>query len=142
MCRLAFSFSEKITVSDIEIQRRGNSYTSDTLAQLEAADKELLFLCGTDMLLTMDTWHEPQKIFQLAEIVCIRRENEPSMAEKLRKKAEEYRQRFGARVSFLQAEAQPLSSSFVRERMQMGNGFADLLSKEVLAYIEERELYR
>lgn len=34
MCRLAFSFSDKITVSDIEIRRQGKSYTAETLTSL------------------------------------------------------------------------------------------------------------
>lgn len=142
MCRLSFSFSEKIAVSDIEIQREGKSYTADTLAQLQTQDKELLFLCGTDMLLTMDTWHEPQRIFALAEIVCVRRENEPELADKLLQKAEEYRKSFGARISFLKAKALPLSSSFVRECLQKGRDTEGLLSDEVSAYIKERALYQ
>ena len=35
MCRLAFSFSPRITVSDIEVRRRGRSYTADTLEALK-----------------------------------------------------------------------------------------------------------
>ena len=141
MCRLAFSFSPRITVSDIEIARTGRSYTSETLAALSSPDVRLSFLCGTDMFLTMGLWHDPCTIFRLATIVCMRREDEAENTERLFGKAEEYRIKFGADVRFLDAPPLSLSSSEIRERIAAGEACSEYLAPSVLAYICERRLY-
>ena len=142
MCRLAFDFSEKITVSDLEILREGKSYTSDTLRALTREGVRLVLLCGTDMFLTLDEWHEPDVIFSLAEIACIRRENEDDKAREILRKAQEYRARYGAVLRFIETDAIPLSSSMIRERIANGEGTEGLLAPSVGAYVEERGLYR
>ena len=141
MCRLAFSFSSRITVSDIEVRREGRSYTSETLSTLSSPSVRLSFLCGTDMLLSMDRWHDPKTIFRLAGIVCMRRENEEKNTELLEKKAEEYRVRFGANVRFLDAPPIPLSSSEIRARLSQGEDCTEYLEKSVFDYIRQRGLY-
>ena len=49
---------------DMEVRRAGKSFTSDTLAELKAQfpEDELWLLMGTDMFLSFETWHEPEKI--------------------------------------------------------------------------------
>lgn len=142
MCRLAFSFSQSITVSDLEIQRGGKSYTAQTLAALSSPDVALSFLCGTDMLLSMDTWYHPEEIFRLARIVCMRREDAPENGALLMEKAASYKERFGAVIDFLDVPPLALSSSEVRERLKNGKGAEGLLSPSVLAYIREKRLYK
>lgn len=141
MCRLAFAFSPRITVSDLEIRREGRSYTSETLSALASPNVRLSFLCGTDMFLSMDRWHEPETIFRLARIVCMRRENEAEKGELLMKKADEYRMRFGAEVVFLDAVPLPLSSSEIRLRLAHGENCDAYLDASVLDYIRQRGLY-
>lgn len=142
MCRRAFSFSSRITVSDMEVRRGGRSYTADTLEALKTPSTELSFLCGTDMLLSMDTWYDPARIFRLATIVCMRRETNAENTERLMKKAEEYRVRFGANVRFLTQMPMILSSSEIRERLALGEDCSPYLDASVLDYIRERGLYR
>lgn len=142
MCRLAFDFSDKITVSDLEIRREGKSYTSDTLRALYRDDERIVLLCGTDMFLTLDEWHEPEVIFALAEIVCMRRESEETADEELLHKAKIYRERFGATIRFLQADAIELSSSLIREHIAEGESTNGMLTDAVRAYLDEKELYR
>ena len=138
MCELAFDFDSRIRVSDVEIRRGGKSYTSDTLQLLAGEDTHLVFLCGTDMFLTMDTWHCPEKIFALADVVLIRRENEEKSAEDLRQKANEYKERFGAVIRFVDAPPLPLSSTACRE----SEGLSGLVPPLVKEYIEKCKLYR
>ncbi|MEA4941404.1 MAG: bis(5'-nucleosyl)-tetraphosphatase (symmetrical) YqeK [Oscillibacter sp.] len=66
---------EKVETLDIELCRGGKSYTSDTLAavrELYPGD-ELWLLMGTDMFLTLPTWHEPERIMALAGIAAFGR---------------------------------------------------------------------
>ena len=73
MAELAFSVVEKVIVSDIELRRRGNSYTVDTLRELTDPDIELFVLLGTDAAEGLDTWHEPEAVAELATIVVFPR---------------------------------------------------------------------
>ncbi len=140
MCRLAFSFSSHIEISDIEIRRQGMSYTSDTLRALSGDGKHLFFLCGTDMLLTLDSWHEPEVIFALADIVCVARENDAAVRIALEEKASLYRERFGARVHILEISAVELSSSEIRADIPKGSTWEGKLSPSVVSYIKEKGL--
>ncbi len=73
MAELAFSVVERVIVSDIELRRRGNSYTVDTLRELTDPDIELFVLLGTDAAEGLDTWHEPEEVAALATIVVFPR---------------------------------------------------------------------
>lgn len=141
MCRLAFSFSPAVSVSDMEILRTGKSYTSETLTQLSDPHTRLSFLCGTDMLLTMGRWHDPKTIFSLAEIVCMRREDEADKWEALSSKAAEYTRDFGAHIRFLEAPPIEISSTDIRARIARGEDAGAYLSDTVYAYIKEKGLY-
>ena len=94
MCRLAFGDIDKACVCDIELCRKGKSYTVDTLTELTRDGRELFLLCGTDMILTLDTWRSPDEIFRLCTPVCIRRET--SQSDALGVKLKEYEAKYGA----------------------------------------------
>ena len=141
MCRLAFSFSDRITVSDIEIRREGRSYTAETLKALSAPNTHLSFLCGTDMFLTIDKWYMPELIFKFARVVCMRREDAEENAKLLSEKAALYRERFAADIDFISVPPLVLSSSEIRERLKNNKSAEDLLSPAVLSYIREKGLY-
>lgn len=138
MCELAFNFDPRIRVSDMEIRRGGKSYTADTLEELSDKDTHLIFLCGTDMFLTMDTWYTPERIFRLADIVLIRRENQEEFNNILRQKAREYQEKFDAVIRFIDAPPLPLSSTLCRE----SEALKELVPPIVKEYIEQCKLYK
>ena len=142
MCRLAFEGVEGVIVSDIEIRRQGKSYTVDTLRSLAGDDRRLFLLCGTDMILTLDSWKDPDEIFRLAYPTYIRREEDESLDAALIAKVTEYRNKYGKNVVRINAPAVVASSSEVRQRIAMGLDASSLLPPAVAAYIEEKELYR
>lgn len=142
MCRLAFEGVEGVIVSDIEIRRQGKSYTVDTLRSLAGEDRRLFLLCGTDMILTLDTWKEPDEIFRLAYPTYIRREEDESLNAALIAKVTEYRNKYGKNVVRINAPAVVASSSEIRQRIAMGLDASSLLPSAVAAYIEAKELYR
>ena len=78
MTRMAgeqLGLGDRVQVLDLELKRTGRSYTSDTLAQLKERypEDELWLLMGTDMFLTIQTWHEAEKILSLAGIAAFGR---------------------------------------------------------------------
>ena len=143
MCRMAFG-DLPIIVDDREIRRGGKSYTVLTLEELKTSDNRLLFLCGTDMLLTLDQWYQPQRIFELSEIVYVCREDgEAGLAarEALRRKAEEYRVRYSAVVRELSADVVEVSSTDLRRALKEGEAASRYLHPDVEEYIRKCHLY-
>ena len=69
---------DRVETLDIELRREGKSYTSDTLRELHAQhpEDELWLLMGTDMFLTLHTWHEPEVIFAHAGVAAFGRTEE------------------------------------------------------------------
>ena len=68
----------RVEVLDLELRRAGRSFTSDTLETLreQNPEDELWLLMGTDMFLTFQMWHEPEKILSLAGIAAFGRTEE------------------------------------------------------------------
>ena len=141
MCELAFEGVEGVIVSDMEMRREGKSYTVDTLRELTDADRRLFLLCGTDMILTLDTWRDPDEIFRLAYPTYIRREEDAELDEKLVAKITEYRNKYGKNVVRINAPAVVVSSSEVRAKIGNGEDITGLVPPAVAEYIKEKGLY-
>lgn len=76
MLTLAIGGHDAFSVSPVEIDRGGTSYTIDTLTTLAAAHPAdtLVLLLGPDALAGLPTWREPRRIAALAEIVPVERD--------------------------------------------------------------------
>ena len=83
MCELAFQDIDGVVISDTEIKRGGKSYTYDTLTELTRPNTRLFLMCGTDMVLTFDTWYKFEEIFKLCYPVYVRRENDPILTKRI-----------------------------------------------------------
>ncbi len=142
MTRLAFSELSNAVVSDMEITRGGRSYTAQTLRELSEEDTELFFLCGTDMLLSLDTWYRPDIIFSLATICYVRRENDEENDRKIPEKISLYKEKFNSRIVEIPIRVTELSSSRLRDMIKKGDDVSALLPVKVADYIRERGLYR
>ena len=141
MCELAFEGVEGVIVSDMEMRREGKSYTVDTLRELTDTDRRLFLLCGTDMILTLDQWRDPDEIFRLAYPTYIRREEDAYLDEKLIAKITEYRNKYGKNVVRINSPAVVVSSSEVRAKIGNGEDITGLVPPAVAEYIKEKGLY-
>ena len=146
MTRLAgeqLGLGDKVRTLDIELERGGRSFTSDTLAQLKAQypDSELWLLMGTDMFLTLQAWHEPEKILSLAGIAAFGRTEEDT--EELFSAQREYLYKTypQARIFTLTIPGViDVSSTELREKLAKGQG-GNLLAPAVYGYILREGLY-
>ena len=142
MCELAFGGMKNVIVSDMEIERAGKSFTVDTLRALYAEDRRLFLLMGTDMVLTLDQWREPEEIFRLCYPIYIRRENDPILEGQIIKKNEQYLKSYGKIARRLVADVIELSSTEIRDRVGRGEEIDSLVPSAVAAYIREKGLYQ
>lgn len=142
MCRLAFGHIKNALVSDMEIQRGGRSYTYETLEALQGEDRELYLLCGTDMFLTLPEWRNPERIFALATICYVRRENDAEQGREIERKKALYSKDYNARIIEIPIEAMELCSALVRKELKSAGTADELLPEGVLKYVNDRGLYR
>ena len=129
-------------VSDRELRRSGPSYTSDTLAELrrEHPEDTLWLLMGSDMFLSLQTWHAPEEIMALARIAPFSREAEDESTAFAAQKARLERA-YGAQIQIVQnPEVRELSSTEVRAALAAGRG-SDLLPPAVYGYVLREHLY-
>lgn len=129
-------------VSDRELRRSGPSYTSDTLAELrrEYPEDTLWLLMGSDMFLSLQTWHAPEEIMALARIAPFSREAEDESAAFAAQQSRLERA-YGAQICIVQnPEMRELSSTEVRAALAAGRG-SDLLPPAVYGYVLREHLY-
>lgn len=144
MAKIAFSsLSSKVIVSDLEIKREGRSYTADTIKQFKRDfdGAEIYFLCGTDMILTMDLWYKPEYIFANAKIVYIRREEDENITQQIENKCKYYKEKYGASIISIKTDAIEISSSEIRDEMLKNDGNSSFLTPDLIKYIAENNLY-
>ena len=134
LTKLAFRDFKEAEVSDMEISRGGESYTSDTVAELAAEypGAELWLVIGTDMLTSFERWHEFRRILDAAGLAVLPRD-EGDLPE-IERCSEHLRGRFGAAIRLIASAALPMSSSEMREMLVSRRG-ADVLDGEVYSRI-------
>ena len=142
MCRLAFEGVEGVIVSDLEMKREGKSYTVDTLRELYDPDGRLFLLMGTDMLLTLDKWREPEEIFRLCYPVYIRREEDGTLDGAIVEKIKCYQEKYGKVVRRIMAPPILISSTDVRAAVAEDFPIEGAVPPAVADYIHAHHLYR
>lgn len=140
MTRLAAAELDRTEVLDIELRRAGKSYTSDTLRALKGQypDAELVFLVGTDMLLSLPDWHEPEVVTALASLAVFSRET--GREAEIAAAAQRLKGDFGATVYVIGGEPVEVSSTAIRALLKERKG-RELLPPAVYAYIIAKRLY-
>lgn len=83
MVRAAIAGDPRFAVDDLEVRRRGISYSVDTLRTIRAREPEaeLFFLIGVDQMRQLHSWREPDEIARLAQLVVLTRDGELPDAE-------------------------------------------------------------
>lgn len=141
MCRIAFSSIPCAEISDMEILRGGKSYTYLTLEELSGDGRELYFLCGGDMIKTLDEWMNFERIFKLATVCYIPRVADEEENELIEKKISEYCKRYGARIARIDHSPIEISSTEIRDELSRF-GSTELVLPRVMEYIRDKGLYR
>jgi nicotinate-nucleotide adenylyltransferase len=147
MCELAAGEEPRLSVSAVELEREGPSYTVDTLSAIHASNPgvELTFILGADIAGTLPTWREPERLLSLAGLAVASRNGSDrarvldAVASLAAPGGEGERPR--AAVRFLSMAPVDVSSSIVRERVRAGEPIDELVGEAVARYIAEHGLY-
>jgi nicotinate-nucleotide adenylyltransferase len=134
MTVVATASNPRFTVSRVDIDRDGPTYTVDTLSDLhiELPDAELYFITGADALAQILSWREVERLFQYAHFVGVTRPGYELGDDHLPDGA----------VSLVEVPAMAISSTDCRTRVAEGRPVWYLVPDGVVQYISKRNLYR
>ncbi|MBQ9549304.1 MAG: nicotinate-nucleotide adenylyltransferase [Lachnospiraceae bacterium] len=141
MARLAVSDNPSFSVSDMEIRRGGNTYTADTIEELNSLypDDALFFITGADALHEMKKWVTPERIFSGCTVITSVRNNE-GLSE-LNKDIDFYKEHYDAKIELLHTTNIDISSSMIRELIKNGRSVRYYVPEAVRRFIYEQHLY-
>ena len=134
MTVVATASNPRFTVSRVDIDRDGPTYTADTLFDLHAAlpDARLYFITGADALAQILSWHKIEELFELAHFVGVTRPGYELGDDHVPDGA----------VTLIEVPAMAISSSDCRRRVAEGRPVWYLVPDGVVHYISKRRLYR
>jgi nicotinate-nucleotide adenylyltransferase len=134
MTVIATASNPRFTVSRVDIDRDGPTYTIDTLRDVkqEHPDAELFFITGADAIAQILSWKDHDQLWNLAHFVAVSRPGHVLNTEGLPLDG----------VSRLEIPALSISSTDCRERVSEGNPVWYLVPDGVVQYIAKHRLYR
>lgn len=133
MTVIATASNPRFTVSRVDIDRPGLTYTVDTLRDLreQRPDDDLFFITGADAVAQMLTWKDAQELWSMATFVAVTRPGHPLSVEGIPPD----------RVNILEIPAMAISSSDCRARARAGLPVWYLVPDGVVQYIAKHGLY-
>ncbi|EST35873.1 nicotinic acid mononucleotide adenylyltransferase [Streptomycetaceae bacterium MP113-05] len=134
MTVIATASNPQFSVSRIDIDRPGRTYTIDTLRDLhtERPESQLFFITGADALGQILTWRDAKELFSLAHFIGVTRPGHPLADPGLP----------DGGVSLIEVPALAISSTDCRARVEHGDPVWYLVPDGVVRYINKRQLYR
>lgn len=134
MTVIATASNPRFTVSRVDIDREGPTYTYDTLRDLreQRPGAELYFITGADALAEILSWKDADKMFDLARFVGVTRPGHKLSDDGLPQD----------RVTLLNVPAMAISSTDCRERTRQGEPVWYLVPDGVVQYIGKYHLYK
>ena len=142
MVKLAIADNSHFKLSTMETERKGNTYTYETLSALKSQNTqdELYFIGGADTLMNIESWKCPELIFKYAALIIAPRNFLDSKV--LTGKAELLKSKYNADVYILDTPNIEISSSYIRENIKDNNSLRYLLPDKVIEYIHQNNLYK
>lgn len=145
MAALAAAGRPGWSASRIEVDRKGASYTYDTLVELRQrlrVEWQFFFILGADAFAEVATWSRYPAVLDLAHFVVVSR---PGITlDSLRERvpsAFSRRPSAQTRVIFVEAATPDISSTDIRRRVRAGEPLDGLVPDSVAAYIRQHRLY-
>jgi nicotinate-nucleotide adenylyltransferase len=133
MTVIATASNPRFKVSRIDIDRGGDTYTVDTLVEMQELypDADLVFISGADAIAQILAWKEVERLWTLAHFVAVSRPGHNLTIPEAPQGS----------ISTLEIPALAISSTDVRSRVDNGFPVWYLVPDGVVQYIAKNELY-
>jgi nicotinate-nucleotide adenylyltransferase len=132
MIKLAIQNNPKFELSDIEIKRKGKSYTVDTLKYFKQKYDDLYFVIGADNIKDFHRWKEPDTILKLAKLIVT---NRGGIEQKIPKRLR------GKKIFVCKIPDIEISSTLIRNNTRSNKSIKYLVPEKVEKYIIKNKLY-
>ncbi|MDY0131087.1 MAG: nicotinate-nucleotide adenylyltransferase [Desulforegulaceae bacterium] len=136
-------------ISDLEIKRKGLSYTIDTLKEIKSGKKgEFFFIMGSDSFLSFNKWHRYKDILKISGLAVASRPGFDPEIETLGikgyylKNKGHYSHKEYKDICFFKINEKNISSTGIRKLIKQGQSLKDYLDEKAADYIEEKGLYK
>ena len=141
MIERAIQDNPAFDISALELERKGPSYTVDTLRVLRRTwpEHELYFITGTDALREIFSWREAEEILTMTEFIGAARPGFDA-SDFLLQVQQEHPETQG-RIHYLEVPALAISSTDIRARVKRGQPIRYLLPEPVRHFIQQYGLY-
>lgn len=140
MTELATVGCPYFSVSRVEIDRKGNSYTIDTLRELRSMPEyhgaQFYFITGLDAVLDIVSWKDPEEIMAMCKFVAVSRYGYTH------KRMEELPTELRSKIIPLEIPLLAISSTELRERIKRGRSIRFMVPPAVEQFIRKKSLYR
>ncbi len=141
MTVIATASNPRFSVSRVDIDRNGPTYTRDTLRDLRALnpDADLYFITGADALASILTWQDWEEMFSLAKFVGVSRPGYELDGKHIEKALHEMPD---DALRLVEVPALAISSTDCRRRAEQNRPIWYLVPDGVVQYVSKRNLYR
>ncbi len=132
-------------ISMVEMEKDGPSYSVDTITEIKENDiksgnplsgGDYLFLCGSDVIFSVETWHEAKRFLSEVILTVVPRGGDDM--EKIRTQKKKIEEEMNARIYITSFCGKEISSSMIRKEPEKNR---DLIPSKVFDYIAEHHLY-
>ena len=136
MTQLAIKGHDAFTISPIEIDRKGISYTLDTLKSLKrsATSAELYLMIGGDSLYDFMKWNRPLEIVELSPLIVYHRDAQRSSPSAIET-------HYPGRIFHASGQLLHISSTSIRQKIKEGSSIRYLVPEQIRSYIHKNKLY-
>lgn len=127
---------------DIEVKRKGYTYTVDTLNELHKiypSNTAFYYIIGADVVMDLLTWKRHDEVFALTKFVAVMRTG--YLDNDFNEKINALRQKYDLDIKSIEAPLIEISSTMIRERISKNQSIKYLVSECVEEYIKKNELY-
>ena len=141
MTALAIEDNPHFAISAMEVERKGPTYTCETLKELKKLHSEIqyYFIIGADNLFSIETWWKPEEILACCTLIVALRGDKEERA--ILNKAADLKEKYNASIILLPERKFDISSTEIREKIKRGESVRYLLPDKVISYIEKNGLY-
>lgn len=145
MAELAVADHPCFRCLDIEIRRKGYTYSYETLELLgqQYPEHSFFFIAGADCLFSIETWKYPDRLLKSCTLIAAMRGD--TTLEEMQHKKTQLEQKYAGgchdKIILLPFINMSVSSTVIRQRIQKGQSVKYLVPDKVLTYVKEKGFY-
>ena len=141
MVLLAVAKNKDFIAFNTEIEKKGKTYTVDTLRHLKKnyPGAEFFFITGADAICDIEEWKDVEENFRLATFIAATRPGISLL--RAQDQIEKLETKYNANIISVYVPSLDISSTYIRDQLKRGNSVRYLVPENVERYIYEKNLY-